>query len=159
MGLQNILATCGAIEADTASFGVDLSPVLSAIAEVSLKVFNLTHGEEGEPVQRIIPVPSQPDFCMLFETCLSVSTRKPPSSVTAYLQFIQLPYAYKGTFILDEEIPAQYEASTGVISWEVIYGAVVKVTIKELGIQVTVKIPAQEKIKLSNLLHSHSRII
>lgn len=115
-------------------------------------IYALTHNEAGEPIQRVIPLPESAEACVLYEYCFDPSSQSPLASVTATALISALPYDYGGKLHTGAIIAGTYDAAEGLVSWEIVQGATVTVSIKEVGVLSRITIPAAPQARVFDLL-------
>lgn len=103
----------------------------------------------GEPVT--IPLPGDSESCTIYEYCFDQASQAPLARVTASAAIVSLPYNYAGRLHSNAAVAGTYSAATGVVSWDVVRGAVVAFTIKEVGVARRVTIPNAATARLADI--------
>lgn len=119
-----------------------------AVEDVTVAA-DLTQTVYGEAVT--IPAAGDVESCMVYEYCFDAAAQSPLSRVTATAAIISLPYNYAGRLYSCANVSGTYDADTGLVSWELVRGAVVFFKIQEVGVARRVTIPNAATARLSDL--------
>lgn len=81
-----------------------------------------------------IAAPSTGNACRVYEYCFMPDDATPmtSTSVVAKARIKSLPYDYNGKYHSGQEIDGIYNAVTGVVYWDLVYGALVEFNIKHI---------------------------
>lgn len=115
-------------------------------------IYYLTHNEEGEPISRVIPLPASSDTCVIYEFCFASDGTTPLSSVNSSARITSLPYDYSDKLHSGAMLAGAYNASTGLLTWEVVRGAGVIISIQEVGIFGNITIPNAVQARIFDLI-------
>lgn len=110
---------------------------------------DMTQTIYGEPVA--IPAPADAESCLVYEYCFDQASALPLARVTATAAIVSLPYDYAGRVHEVAAIAGTYDATTGLVSWELVRGAIVSMKIKEVGVARRVTVPNATTARLSEL--------
>ena len=97
--------------------------------------------------------PESPDVCRLYEY-LFLPDGTPPallSTRAAVLNIDSLPFDDDSAIYSGAAIAGIYSATTGLIYWDVVQGAVVRVTISAFGIKKNFTVPATATARISDI--------
>lgn len=121
-----------------------LGTVTVASADVSATLY-------GTPIT--IAAPSTGDACRVYEYCFLPDDTTPMASVIAKARIKSLPYDYNGKYHSGQEIDGTYSAVTGVVYWDLVYGALVEFNIKHIhhGWTVGKTIPTTGTVRLKEI--------
>lgn len=120
--------------------------------EIIEDIYYLTHNAEGDPIQRVIPLPASSDTCVIYEYCFASDGSTPLSSVNSSARITSLPYDYSDKLHSGTMSAGTYNASTGLLTWEVVRGAGVIVSIQEVGIFGNIIIPNAAQARIFDLI-------
>jgi len=102
---------------------------------------------------RSVPGPASPDVCRLYEY-LFLPDGSPPSTLAARaatLRIFTLPFDDDAAVYSGTAIDGTYNATTGLIYWDVVQGAVVRVTIGVFGVDLILTVPSESTARISNI--------
>ena len=99
-----------------------------------------------------IGVPTDINVCRVYDYCFLADDATPMTSVDSDVRIVSLPYDYDDKLHSGDEITGTYNATTGLLYWDVVKGAGIKVRIKELGLNVSVVVPSTTTARLADLL-------
>ena len=143
----------------TASYDITLAAINETVDTIDGKaddiiedIYYLTHNEDGDPIQRVIPLPVNGDSCIIYDYCFDQDSGSPLASVSASAKIVSLPYDYHDKLHTGAMITGTYEASTGLISWEIVQGATVIISIQEVGVMGRVTIPNETQARIFDLM-------
>lgn len=129
---------------DSAYDAAKTAATQTSVDELTTDVYNLTHNEAGDPIVRVIPLPAASHSCVIYDFCFDRIGSTPLPTVTATARIINLPYDYEGKYHSGATITGTYDASQGLVSWEFVWGAVVTISISEIGFLAQVTVPVGE---------------
>lgn len=98
-----------------------------------------------------IGVPLSANTCRVYEWCFGPDDSTPLATVTAEAKIVALPYDYNTKLHAGSVITKVYDANTGKLYWDIVYGASVQFTINELGVDDTKTIPALTSKRLTEI--------
>lgn len=102
---------------------------------------------------RSVPGPASPDVCRLYEY-LFLPDGSPPSTLAARaatLRIYTLPFDDDAAVYSGAAIDGTYDADTGLVYWDVVQGAVVRVTIGVFGVDLILTVPSESTARISNI--------
>lgn len=99
-----------------------------------------------------VGTPTDVDACRVYEYCFLADDETPMTSVNEKLRIMSLPYDYDGKLHSGDDITGVYSSVTGLLYWDIVVGAIVRVKIKDLGIDDIITIPDLTNVRLSTLL-------
>jgi hypothetical protein len=99
----------------------------------------------------VIGTPGTAKTCRVYEYLFNQDDATKPTTVIATAQIRDLPYDYNGRIHKGDKVPGTYNSSTGVIYWDLVWGArvtfVIQVFDKQTGSTGTVPLLPQERLK------------
>jgi len=99
-----------------------------------------------------IGTPISVNSCRVYEYCFEADDITPLASVDVEATIISLPYNYNGKLHAGSVIDYVYNDTTGLLYWDIVYGATVRFKLIDLYKETLVKvIPAQTTIRLSSM--------
>jgi hypothetical protein len=102
--------------------------------------------------QVAIGVPSTINTCRVYEWCFAADDVTPVASVIAQAAIVRLPYDYDGKLHVGVIVTGTYSATTGLVYWDLVYGATVDFSIPAFGVKKRkVVIPSFASVRLSSL--------
>ena len=143
-------ASQASVDALVAPDNATITAIDGKADDIIADIYALTHNEAGDPISRVVPPPSQADYCVVYEVITKTSTKLPPTSITAKAKVVALPYNYNGQLFTGESIIGSLVDN--VVSWELPYGAVCEIYIQEANILSRVVVPAAARARVYDLL-------
>ena len=98
-----------------------------------------------------IGTPSASGVCRVYEYCYKPDGSTPLSVVHDDVNIVKLPYNNTGKLFSGKVIHGVYNASTGLLYWDLVYGSTVAFVIAELGVKVSKVIPSTGSARLSDI--------
>jgi hypothetical protein len=88
-----------------------------------------------------IEVPISSEVCRIYEYCYAADGATPLSTVTATATLRSTPYNYSSKLHSILTINGTYNATTGLLYWDIVRGAIVNFVISQFDINITAMIP------------------
>lgn len=101
----------------------------------------------------VITPPSTVNTCRVYEWCFAADDTVALATVTPQAKIVALPYDFNGKLHTGSVIPYSYNPATGLLYWDIVYGAQVAFTITELGVIETKTIPSVTTRRLSSITY------
>lgn len=99
----------------------------------------------------VIETPISSEVCRIYEYCYAADGATPLSTVTATATLRSTPYNYSDKLHSVSTINGTYNATTGLLYWDIVRGAVVNFVISQLDIDITAIIPSLTTKRLFDL--------
>lgn len=98
-----------------------------------------------------IGTPNSANTCRIWEYLFKPDDSGAIENVIAKAKIISLPYDYSGKLFAGDIIEGTYNSGTGLIYWDIVWGATVYFEIKEFGVRITKIIPSVADKRLSEI--------
>lgn len=98
-----------------------------------------------------IGIPDDSDSCRVYTYCYDIDGGDPLIRVTAYANISNDPYYQDGKYHFSGKVVGVYNATTGLLYWDIAQGATARIEISEIGYKKTVTVPALTSTLLSSL--------
>lgn len=99
-----------------------------------------------------IGTPSSINTCRVYEWCFLADDATPMTAVTAEAKIINLPYDYDGKLHSGDVIAKTYDPVTGKLYWDIVWGAIVELTIESVyPSTVVITVPEQASARVKTL--------
>lgn len=114
-----------------------------------------TYGDENAqhnlPGNYLIPPALGGSKCRVYERLFKQDDTNKADSVISYANIITLPYNYSSSLHPGSQVEGTYNSTTGIVYWDVVWGASVEFLIKEYGMRKIATIPELSEIRLYDL--------
>jgi hypothetical protein len=112
-----------------------------------------TYEDRGYLVVDDVGIPASVKSCRVYEYLTNQDDYTKPSGIVAKAKIKVLPYSYNGTLHSGSVVEGTYNATTGLVYWDLAWGAQVEVTIDNFTpfSGKSIRIPQQESKRLSDL--------
>ncbi len=99
-----------------------------------------------------IGAPLAANACRVYEYCFMPDDQTPMATVKAKAKIVGLPYDYNGKYHSGQEIDGTYNAVTGVVYWDLVWGSRVEFFIRDIHEEeVTKVIPSEVEKRLEDI--------
>ena len=98
-----------------------------------------------------ITAPASADVCRVYEWITAQDGETIPATVKATAQIVSLPYNYGGRLMAGSIVNGTYNATTGLLYWDVVKGAMIEVKIPVFGYDKQKVVPTDATKRLSDI--------
>ena len=140
-----------------ASYQMDDGTYIIKVHKAGYSFTNTTLIVSGATAQTItgtavvITPPADPDLCRV-AIYLKYADGSIPVEVENWITITRLPEIDDNVSLSATPIEGTYSATTGLLYWDIIQGATIKVFVKDFGIQKQITVPATATAELEDLL-------
>lgn len=98
-----------------------------------------------------VGIPEDSEACRVYEYCYDLASRHPIQDVSATAYIYKTPYYKDDKGHYSKKVAGTYDPETGLLYWDIIQGATVKISIPAIGYNDTIIVPEASTAMLSDL--------